>query len=151
MDGEGEGRRGCGPEGTTAICRREGPHIGAQFDLCDPGGRRHQVFITKSADDDIVYPEARHRGHAQVEGHIKEADAMGLSHFPAHRFSSNAARLLVVLVAQGLKAWAGPLCLEGDLEPCEPKRLRYCVLHVAGRPARTGRQGSLRSTPPGLG
>jgi hypothetical protein len=42
------------PEGTRAICRREEPHVGAQFNLFDPSGWRHQVFITNSTDTDIV-------------------------------------------------------------------------------------------------
>jgi hypothetical protein len=55
------------PEGTRAIVRREEPHPGAQFNLFDPDGWRHQVFMTNSADPDITYLEARHRGHARVE------------------------------------------------------------------------------------
>ena len=56
------------PEGTRAIVRREEPHAGAQFNLFDPGGWRHQVFITNSTDPDITYLEARHRGHARSRG-----------------------------------------------------------------------------------
>ena len=74
------------PEGTRAISRRDEPHVGAQFNLFDPEGWRHQVFITNSAEEDIVYLEARHRGHAHVEDRIKEAKATGLLHFPGHRF-----------------------------------------------------------------
>ena len=37
-----------------------------------PRGWRHQVFITNSAGADIVYLEARHRGHAHVEDRIKQ-------------------------------------------------------------------------------
>jgi hypothetical protein len=66
------------PGGTRAICRREEPHVGAQFNLLGPAGWRHQVFITGSADPDIVYLEARHRGHARAEDHIKEAKDTGL-------------------------------------------------------------------------
>jgi hypothetical protein len=132
------------PGGTRAICRREEPHVGAQFNLFDPEGWRHQVFITNSADEDIVYLEARHRGHAHVEDRIKQAKATGLSHFPGHSFSSNAAWVFVVLMAQDLLTWSQRLCLEGDLAKAEPKRLRYCALHVAGRLVRTGRRSLLR-------
>ena len=52
------------PAGTRAIGRREEPHPGAQFNLFDPDGYRHQVLITNSQDLDIAYLEARHRGHA---------------------------------------------------------------------------------------
>jgi len=132
------------PEGTRAVCRREEPHVGAQFDLFDPEGFRHQVFITNSKDPDIVYLEARHRSHAHVEDRIKAAKATGLAHFPGQRFSSNAAWMFVVLLAQDLLVWAQRLCLDGELANAEPKRLRYCVLHVAGRLARTGRRSLLR-------
>jgi hypothetical protein len=61
------------PEGTRAIVRREEPHDGAQFNLFDPGGWRHQVFITNSSDTDIAYLESRHRGHARVEDRMSAA------------------------------------------------------------------------------
>ncbi len=132
------------PAGTRAICRREEPHVGAQFNLFDPEGWRHQVFITNSADEDIVYLEARHRGHAHVEDRIKDAKATGLLHFPGHSSSFNAAWVLVVLIAQDLLTWSQRLCLDGELAKAEPKRLRYCLFHVAGRLARTGRRSFLR-------
>jgi hypothetical protein len=132
------------PEGTRAICRREEPHVGAQFNLFDPGGWRHQVFITNSTDPDIVYLEARHRGHARVEDHIKAAKDLGLLRFPGHDFAANAAWLLIVGLAQDLMAWAQGLCFNGALARCEAKRLRYCVWHAAGRLVRTGRRLILR-------
>lgn len=132
------------PAGTRVIVRREEPHVGAQFNLFDPDGWRHQAFITNSADPDIVYLEARHRGHARVEDHIKEAKDTGLMRFPSHDFAANAAWLLVVLIAQDLQAWAQALCLSEELARVEPKRLRYCLWHAAGRLVRTGRQRILR-------
>jgi hypothetical protein len=132
------------PEGTRAISRREEPHVGANFNLFDPDGWRHQCFITNSADPDIVYLEARHRCHAHVEDHIKDAKATGLLRFPGHSFASNSAWLLVVLMAQDLGAWAQGLCFEGDLATCLAKRLRYCAWHTAGRLVRTGRRTFLR-------
>ena len=132
------------PPGTRAICRREEPHVGAQFNLFDPAGWRHQVFITNSVDDDIVYLEARHRGHARVEDHIKEAKDLGLLRFPSHDFAANAAWLLVVGIAADLQAWAQGLCLEGELATAEPKRLRYCAWHAAGRLVSSGRRLVLR-------
>jgi hypothetical protein len=132
------------PEGTRAICRREEPHVGAQFNLFDPAGWRHQVFICNSTDTDIVYLEARHRGHARVEDHIKEAKDLGLLRFPGHDFAANAAWLLLVGVAADLQAWTQALCLTGELARCEPKRLRYCVWHAAGRLISSGRRLILR-------
>lgn len=132
------------PPGTRAVCRREEPHVGAQFNLFDPEGWRHQVFICNSTDADIVYLEARHRGHARVEDHIKEAKDLGLLRFPSHDFAANQAWLLVVGIAADLQAWAQGLCLEGDLATCEPKRLRYCAWHAAGRLVSSGRRLILR-------
>jgi hypothetical protein len=132
------------PQGTRAICRREEPHVGAQFNLFDPNGWRHQVFITNSADADIVYLEARHRGHARVEDRIKQAKQLGLLRFPGHDFAANAAWVLIVGLAQDLTAWAQSLCFIGELAHCEPKRLRYCAWHAAGRLARSARRLILR-------
>lgn len=132
------------PGGTRAICRREEPHLGAQFNLFDPEGWRHQVFICNSTEADIVYLEGRHRGHARVEDHIKEAKQLGLLRFPSHDFAANSAWLLVVGIAVDLQAWAQGLCLEGGLATCEPKRLRYCAWHAAGRLVSSGHRLILR-------
>ncbi len=37
-------------------------------------------------------------------------------------------------------AWSQALLLDGELARCEPKRLRYRLLHVAGRITRSGRR-----------
>ena len=68
----------------------------------------------------------------------------GLRNLPSERFAINAAWLTLVLIAQDLMAWAGLLCLEGDLARAEPKRLRYCLFHTAGVMARSGRRTWLR-------
>lgn len=132
------------PQGARVICRREEPHVGAQFNMFDPDGWRYQCFITNSAEEDIVYLEARHRGHARVEDHIKQAKDLGLLRFPGHSFAANAAWLLIVGVTQDLQAWAQGLCLAGELARCEAKRLRYCAWHTAGRLVSTGRRLILR-------
>lgn len=131
-------------EGVRAICRREEPHVGAQFNLFDLAGWRHQVFITNSTDADIVFLEARHRGHARVEDRIKAAKDLGLLRFPGHDFAANAVWLLVIGIAQDLTAWTQTLCLRHELARCESKRLRYCLWHAAGRLVRTGRRLILR-------
>ena len=38
-----------------------------------------------------------------------------------------------MLIAEDLMSWAQALLLDGDLARVEPKRLRYRLLHVAGR------------------
>jgi hypothetical protein len=94
------------PAGTRAIGRREEPHPGAQFNLFDRDGYRHQVLITNSQDLDIAYLEARHRGHARVEDRIRWGKALGLENFPFSKFSSNSVWLMVVMLAQDLLASA---------------------------------------------
>jgi len=132
------------PEGTRAIVRREEPHNGAQFNLFDPGGWRHQVFITNSTDPDITYLEARHRGHARVEDRIRCAKDTGLRNLPFPDFANNACWVELICVAQDLIAFTQGLVLDGDMASAEPKRLRYALLHTAGRLATTSRTTTLR-------
>jgi hypothetical protein len=131
------------PEGTRAIVRREEPHDGAQFNLFDPGGWRHQVFITNSTDTDITYLEARHRGHARIEDRIRCAKDTGLRNLPFGDFANNACWVELVCLAQDLIAFTQGLVLEGDLARAEPKRLRYALLHTAGRITTTSRRTTL--------
>jgi hypothetical protein len=131
------------PTGTRAIARREEPHPGAQFTLFEPDGWRHQVFICDSTDSDICYLEARHRGHARVEDHIRCSKDTGLRNLPFFDFAANAAWVECVLIAQDLLAWAQLLALDGPLARAEPKRIRYTLLHSAGRLTHSARQVTL--------
>ena len=131
------------PTGTRAIVRREEPHPGAQFNLFDPDGWRYQVFICDSADPDISYLEARHRGHARVEDRIRCAKDTGLRRLPFPEFENNACWVELVLMAQDLLAFTQGLVLTDDLAKAEPKRLRYTVLHTAGRLTTSGRVTTL--------
>jgi hypothetical protein len=132
------------PEGTRAIVRREEPHDGAQFNLFDPDGWRHQVFITNSTDTDITYLEARHRGHARVEDRIRCAKDTGLRNLPFGDFANNACWVELVCMAQDLLAFTQGLVLDGDLAKAEPKRLRYALLHTAARLTTPSRKTTLR-------
>jgi hypothetical protein len=131
------------PRGTRMILRRELPHPGATFNLFDPLGYRHQVFICDSADPDIAYLEARHRGHARVEDRIRCAKDTGLRNLPFPAFENNACWVELVLTAQDLIAFTQGLVLDGDMAKAEPKRLRYTLLHTAGRITTTGRSATL--------
>jgi Transposase DDE domain group 1 len=131
------------PSGIRAIARREEPHPGAQFTLFEPDGWRHQVFICDSKDPDICYLEARHRGHARVEDHIRRGKDTGLRNLPFIDFAANAAWVECVLIAQDLLAWTQILALDGPLARAEPKRLRYTLLHSSGRLTRSARQVTL--------
>ena len=132
------------PVATRAICRRERPHPGAQLSFTDHDGFRFQVFITDQADTDLAALEARHRAHARVEDRIRCGKASGLRNLPFRDFAANEVWLELVLVAQDLVAWMQHLCLTGEAAHWEPKRLRYCLFHVAARLARSGRRLYLR-------
>jgi hypothetical protein len=131
------------PEGTRMIVRRELPHPGATFNLFDPNGYRHQVFICDSVDPDIAYLEARQRGHARVEDRIRCAKDTGLRNLPFPAFANNACWVELVLMAQDLMAFTQGLVLDDDMAKVEPKRLRYTLLHTAGRITTTGRMSTL--------
>ena len=128
------------PAGTRAICRRERPHPGAQLSFSDDNGYRFQVFITNQQGTRIERLEQLHRQHAVVEDRIRCGKDTGLENFPFRAFQPNAAWLELALIAQDLLAWTQRLLLEGELARCEPKRLRYRLLHVAGRLTRHARQ-----------
>ena len=52
--------------------------------------------------------------------------------------------LEISLIAQDLTAWTQALALTGELATCEPKTLRYRLLHTAGRLAFHARKAALR-------
>jgi hypothetical protein len=131
------------PEGTRLICRRERPHPGAQLTFTDLDGHRFQCFITDQTDQDIAALEALHRQHAQVEDRVKTLKATGASFLPFHSFAANAAWLELALCAHDVMTWTQLLCLDGEHQVCEPKRLRYRILHVAGQLTRHARQVTL--------
>jgi len=79
-----------------------------------------------------------------VEDRIRNAKQTGLANFPCHGFAHNEAWLAVVLMACDLLAFTQSLCLTGALATAEPKRLRYCLFHAAGRLTRSGRRTYLR-------
>jgi DDE family transposase len=120
--------------------RRERPHPGAQLSFTDQDGHRFQVFLTDQPERDVLALEARHRARARAEDRIRCAKDTGLRNLPFGEFAPNAVWLELVLIAQDLLAWGQLLLLDGELVRCEPKRLRYRLLHVAGRLTRSGRR-----------
>ena len=127
------------PTGARAICRRERPHPGAQLTFTDADGHRFQLLLTNQAGD-VVMLEARHRARARIEDAIRAAKDTGLGNLPFRDFAANAVWLELVLIAQDLLTWTQALLLDGDLALAEPKRLRYRLLHLAGRITRSGRR-----------
>jgi hypothetical protein len=131
------------PEGTRLICRRERPHPGAQLTFIDLDGHRFQCFITDQTGEDIAKLEVLHRQHAQVEDRVKTLKATDAGYLPFHSFEANAAWLEFALAAHDITVWTQLLTLDGEHQLCEPKRLRYRILHVAGHLTRHARQVTL--------
>jgi Transposase DDE domain group 1 len=131
------------PANSRVIVRREIPHPGAQLSFTDHDGHRFQAILTDQPDADIAYLEARHRGHARVEDRIKAGKDTGMDKLPFRDFAMNEVWLELSLIAQDLTASTKALALHADLAACEPKRLRYRLLHVAGRLAFHARQAIL--------
>ena len=131
------------PEGTRLIVRRERPHPGAQLSFTDHDGYRFQAILTDQPDQDIAVLECRHRQHAHVEDRIRNDKDTGLAKFPFKAFALNEVWLEIVMLAHDLIVWTQALCLDGELAKAEPKRLRYRLLHVAGRLAFSGRRAKL--------
>jgi hypothetical protein len=131
------------PEGSRVIIRRERPHPGAQLTFTDADGHRFQATLT-DLDGDAVEIECLHRGRANAEDRIRAAKQTGLENLPFREFDLNAVWLELSMIAQDLLAWTQSLCLEGELAICEPKALRYRLLHTAGRLSFHARRAILR-------
>jgi hypothetical protein len=131
------------PEGSRLIVRRERPHPGAQLSFTDHDGHRFGAILTDQTGQDIAMIECRHRQHAHVEDRIRDDKDTGLSKFPFKAFAHNEVWLTIVALAHDLIVWTQALLLTGQLAKAEPKRLRYQLLHVAGRLAFHGRKAKL--------
>jgi hypothetical protein len=132
------------PEHSRVIVRRERPHPGAQLSFTDHDGFRFQAILTDQADENIAVIECCHRQHAHVEDRIRDDKDTGLAKFPFKEFKLNEVWLEIVMLAHDLIVWTQALTLDGELANAEPKRVRYRLLHVAGRLAFHGRRGRLR-------
>jgi len=132
------------PSQSRVIVRRERAHPGAQLSFTDHDGHRFQATLTDQPDPDIQVLERRHRQRARCEDHIRNDKDTGLRNLPFRDFEHNRVWLQLVLIAHDLLAWTQRLTLTGDLRRCEPKRLRYRLLHIAGRLAFHARTAILR-------
>jgi hypothetical protein len=131
------------PEGCRVIVRRERPHPGAQLSFTDHDGHRFLATLT-DLDGDPVELERLHRARAGAEDRIRAAKQTGLDNLPFRDFSHNQVWMEISLIAQDLIAWTQHLALTDDLAICEPKTLRYRLLHTAARLAFHARQATLR-------
>jgi hypothetical protein len=126
------------------IARRERPHPGAQLRITDRDGWRITVFAT-NLPGRIADLEVQHRLRARAEDRIRCLKDTGLRNLPLHDFAANQIWLELVALASDLLAWTQHLALAGTpARTWEPKRLRFRLLHVAGRLVRTGRREWLR-------
>jgi len=132
------------PAGSRVIVRRERPHPGAQLTFTDHDGYRFQATLTDQTSPDIRELERRHRARAQVEDQIRNDKDTGLRNLPFRDFEHNRIWMQLVLLAHDLIAWTKRLLLTGELARCEPKRLRYRLLHTAARLAFHARTATLR-------
>jgi hypothetical protein len=123
--------------------RREHPHPGAQLSFTDHDGHRFQAILTDQPESDIAFLEARHRGHARVEDRIRTGKDCGMAKLPFRDYQMNEVWLELSLIAQDLIAWTKALTLDRELAASEPQRLRYKLLHIAGRLTFHARQAIL--------
>jgi hypothetical protein len=131
------------PDGSRLIVRRERPHPGAQLSFTDHDGHRFLATLT-DLDGDAAELERLHRARANTEDRIRAAKQTGLANLPFHGFDHNSVWVEISLIAQDLTAWTQTLALDGELAVCEPKTLRYRLLHTAGRLAFHARRAVLR-------
>jgi hypothetical protein len=131
------------PEGCRVIVRRERPHPGAQLSFTDHDGHRFLATLT-DLPGDLVELERLHRARASTEDRIRAAKQTGLENLPFRDFDLNQVWLELSLIAQDVTAWTQALTLTGELAVCEPKALRYRLLHTAARLAVHARRAILR-------
>src|SRR6266511_3222080 len=131
------------PEGCRVIVRRERPHPGAQLSFTDHDGHRFLATLT-DLDGDATELECLHRARANTEDRVRAAKQTGLENLPFRDFDHNAVWLEISLIAQDLIAWTQLVALDGELAVCEPKTLRYRLLHTAARLAFHARRATLR-------
>jgi hypothetical protein len=132
------------PAGSRVIVRRERAHPGAQLSFTDHDGHRFQAILTDQPGQDIARIERRHRRRARIEDHIRNDKDTGMRNMPFRDYEHNRVWLQLVLIAHDLICWTQRLLLCGELARCEPKRLRYRLLHVAARLAFHARGARLR-------
>jgi Transposase DDE domain group 1 len=132
------------PEGSRLIARKTKLRDGDQLSFADHDGHRMAVFLTDQPGADVPELDLCHRGHAHVEGHIRQGKDCGLANLPFQSFAHNQVWLWLVMLAQDLVAWTQALCLQDDARAWELKRLRYRLLHQSARIARHARRTTLR-------
>jgi hypothetical protein len=126
------------------IVRREIPHPGAQLRLTDVHGYRYPGCLTHLDTPAIAFLEALYRGRGRCEQAIGDLNATGLTPLPSARLALNQAGLTAVLRAGDLRAWTRGRLRTGALHRATAPRLRYTLLHAAGRVVRSARRTTVR-------
>jgi hypothetical protein len=137
--------------GSRVIVRRERAHPGAQLSFTDHDGHRFQAVLTDQSSPHIQILERRQRERAHAETQIRNDKDTGLRNLPFRDFEHNRVWLKLVGIAHDLLVWIRRLLLLGELARCEPKRLRYRLLHLAARLAFHAAKPRSASTPHGRG
>ena len=132
------------PVGSRVIVRRERPHPGAQLRLADVDGFRYQAILTTQPDSDIAQIERTHRQRGRCEQRVAALKDCGARNLPFGDHAANQLWLELCLIAGDLICWTQHLALDGELAVCEPRTLRYRLLHTAGRLAFHARSARLR-------
>jgi hypothetical protein len=132
------------PQASRVIVRRERPHPGAQLRLADTDGFRYQAILTTHTSPDIAALERTHRQRGRCEQRIAALKDCGARNLPFSDQAANHIWLELCLIAGDLIAWTQHLALDDELAVCEPKTLRYRLLHTAGRLAFHARTARLR-------
>jgi hypothetical protein len=131
------------PEGSRVIVRRERPHPGAQLSFTDHDGHRFLATLTDQSGEPAEL-ERHHRARANAEDRVRCAKQTGIDNLPFREFALNEVWLELSLIASDLTVWTQALTLDGELAVCEPKTLRYRLLHTAARLAFHARRATLR-------
>jgi hypothetical protein len=122
--------------------RRERPHPGAQLSFTDHDGYPFQAILTDQRYEKMAVIERRHQ-RVRVEERIRDDKDTGLAKLPFKEFALNQVWLEIVMLAHDLIVWTRALLLSRQHATAEPKRMRYRLLHVAGRVAFHSRQAKL--------
>ncbi len=101
----------------------------------------HHAVIT-DREGDTMELGADHRRHAEIENAIRDLNyGVGINHLPSGRFSANAARLAVQVMAHNLARWTIRIGLGESAATTETLRRRFFSL--AGRITRKTRRLTL--------
>jgi hypothetical protein len=81
------------PAGSRLIARRTKLREGDQQSFADHDGYRLAVFLTDQQRDEVPKLDLTHRGHARVEGRIRQGKDCGLRNLPFQAFATTSVTL----------------------------------------------------------